>query len=179
MRILAIDPGTTESGYVLRDTENADSAAITKGIGDNEHIKSMLINMSVEHIDLLLIEMIASYGMAVGKDVFETCVWIGQFMGAHERWVDGKRVYRPVARMTRSEVRQVLTGKQSGVTDSVVSQRCKDIYAPGVRNHGKGTKDNPGYFYGFSKDIWQAFALSEAYCQREGIITLKPEYPTQ
>jgi len=35
-----------------------------------------------------------------------------------------------------------------------------DRFAPGESNHGKGTKAEPGWFYGFAKDVWQATALA-------------------
>ena len=80
--ILAIDPGSVESGWCVVDTDtglmpdrfgktrNADLlAAITEGMD----------TLSKWHIDHFAIEMVASYGMPVGADVFETCVWIGRF----------------------------------------------------------------------------------------------------
>ena len=39
-------------------------------------------------------------------------------------------------------------------------QALVDRFAPGQPNHGKGTKAEPGFFYGFRADVWQAFALA-------------------
>ncbi|KHD34403.1 hypothetical protein NL50_17105, partial [Clostridium acetobutylicum] len=47
--------------------------------------------------------------------------------------------------------------------DSTITQALCDRFAYGVRNHGKGTKKEPGWFYGFKKDIWQAYAVGVTY----------------
>ena len=46
------------------------------------------------------------------------------------------------------------------ITDSVITAALVDRFAYGQKNFGKGTKKEPGFFYGFKKDIWQAFALA-------------------
>lgn len=39
--------------------------------------------------------MIASYGMAVGKEVFDTCIWIGRFIElAKLQNIDAEYIYR-------------------------------------------------------------------------------------
>lgn len=43
----------------------------------------------------VIIEMIASYGMAVGKEVFDTCVWIGRFKQiAESQDIEVECIYR-------------------------------------------------------------------------------------
>jgi hypothetical protein len=75
MIILAIDPGSEKSALVLYDTGNQE--IYDRRILENE---LLLGYMGDVVFDMLVIEMIASYGMPVGKDVFETCVWIGRFI---------------------------------------------------------------------------------------------------
>ena len=80
--ILAIDPGNIESGYVFTK-DNLE--VLEKGKIKNEDLLKKLEwfkfydSVNKTHI---AIEMIASYGMPVGVEVFETCVWIGRFLEA-------------------------------------------------------------------------------------------------
>jgi hypothetical protein len=77
MRILAIDPGPVQSAYVLLDG----MTVLAHRIEPNEAIH--LGRISPHLRPACVIEMIASYGMAVGRETFETCVWIGRFI---EQW---------------------------------------------------------------------------------------------
>ena len=79
--ILGIDPGPEKSGFAILDGETV----VSSGVLDNwsELDDSMLRvvgRWTAQDRGPVAIEMIASYGMPVGADVFRTCVWIGRFL---------------------------------------------------------------------------------------------------
>src|SRR5690348_12483330 len=78
MSILAIDPGNTHSGYAL--INSTDRRPVHVGKVPNEQLATELRTGLSTHVEHIAIEMVASYGMAVGKEVFETCVWIGRYL---------------------------------------------------------------------------------------------------
>ena len=63
-----------ESAFCIIDSETYKPLEFDKVA--NRQIRTVLYN---EDYNLLVIEMIASYGMSVGQTVFDTCVWIGRF----------------------------------------------------------------------------------------------------
>lgn len=149
--ILAIDPGNEYSGFAVI---GPDYRPVAIGKIPNKQILHVIEAGGYEY---LRIEMIASYGMAVGKEVFETCVWIGRFIQCHnllatEFSTDMELVYRRDIKLHHCE--------SSKAKDANIIQALIDRFAPGEPNRGKGTKAAPGWFYGFSKDIWQAYALA-------------------
>ena len=81
MQILAIDPGNTESGYAV--IKMPEFELLEFGKVENERLLGFLPYLAWQ-CDDFAIEMVASYGLPVGKDVFETCVWIGRFV--HNFW---------------------------------------------------------------------------------------------
>ena len=150
-RVLAIDPGNTESAYVLTDH---DHRPVKFAKAPNEEIRSELRNL-IPYADVVAIEMIASYGMSVGADIFETCVWIGRFAEQTRIYTGGTEAER----VKRHPIK-VHHCHDSRAKDSNITQALVDRFAAGVRNRGKGTKADPGWFYGFAKDVWQAYALA-------------------
>ena len=144
--ILAIDPGNTESGWTLIDAETR--KPLEFGKHDNHTLREMV--QGEVKADHYAIEMVASYGMAVGKDVFETCVWVGRFLECVRG--DARLVYRRPVKMHFCH--------SAKAKDSNVTQALVDRFAPGQPNHGKGTKAAPGWFHGFRSDVWQSYALA-------------------
>ena len=143
--ILAIDPGPDESAFVEYRYGKPDG----KGKWDNERLLKEIPFSSAQH---MAIEMIASYGMPVGREVFETCVWIGRFIQAWQR---------PYTMVYRKDVKLHICD-DSRAKDSNILQALYDRYGPG-RKLAVGTKANPGPCYGFSGDMWAALAVAITY----------------
>lgn len=147
MTLLAIDPGNKQSAYVV---VNEELFPVAFGKVPNSELLGWL---PTHLVDRCVIEMVASYGMAVGADVFETCVWIGRFAQTVEA------TGLDVQLIKRNAVKVHLCGS-SRAKDGNITQALVDRFAPGQPNRGKGTKGDPGFFYGFSADVWQAYALA-------------------
>lgn len=143
MSILAIDPGPEESGWCLYE-----GRVLGSGVAHNDDVRELLYDGFAGHEipNLLAIEGIASYGMAVGADVFSTCIWIGRFMECWHYPDKVRLVYR-------REVKQFLCGTDKA-KDTNIRQALIDSIGP------PGTKKQPGPTYGVSKHAWAALAVA-------------------
>lgn len=142
--VLAIDPGTHESAWC-----SWDGASIRdKGIAPNADVADLLYSGRLDY-DLLAIEMVACYGMPVGAETFETCVWIGRFLEAAGCGAPSAR-HRLVY---RTDVKLHLCGT-CRAKDANVRQRLIDLYG------APGTKAKPGGTYGVRSHIWSAMAVA-------------------
>lgn len=162
--ILGIDPGNTATGWALVDAETLRPLAIGKqenelAYADMVDAYQELMEKHFHQIDLYIgIEMIASYGMPVGAEVFDTCVWIGQLKERFRGWSARKEtrfIYR------KSE--KLVLCHSPRANDSTIRQALIDRFAYGEKNYGKGTKKSPGWFYGFRADIWAAYTVAVTY----------------
>lgn len=76
--------------------------------------------MRFAEYNLLVIEMVASYGMAVGETVFETCVWIGKFMQiAENRKMLVKKIYRKDEKMN---ICHSMKAKDSNIRQALIDR---------------------------------------------------------
>lgn len=150
--ILAIDPGPFESGYVLFNP--ATNGIVDAGVRTNEPLLTKITDWAVEDRCVCAIEMVASYGMPVGAEVFDTVLWTGRF---YQRWTEhGNNVPRLIY---RKDVKLHLCGQTKGVNDSVIRQRLIDMLGP------QGRKKAPGPTYGLTSHMWPALAVAVTAAQ--------------
>lgn len=160
--ILAIDPGTTESGWVLFDGERVQDCGVLPNADMLRAIEAGIGILAMP--ERIAIEMVASYGMPVGREVFETCVWIGRFQQAWHSPDDVLLVYR-------KDVKLHLCGTTKA-KDPNVRQAIIDLFPPtgGGAVRQIGTKAAPGPLYGVSSHAWPALGVALTAQQRLGAI---------
>ena len=143
--ILALDPGPTETGWALYDG----TRAVGSGVMPNEELLGFLrIGLAPVRSQpaSIAIEMIASYGMPVGREVFDTCVWVGRYIQA---W----RSPEAVRLIYRKDVKLHLCGSPRA-KDANIRQALIDKLGP------QGSKKAPGPTYGVKSHAWAALAVA-------------------
>ncbi len=144
--ILSIDPGPTESAYVIADRDGVVGYAKIQNV--------RLVNLIWRHQDAAggatacIIEKIASYGMPVGEEIFETVFWSGRF--AQAAGIDS------VYRIPRLKIKNHLC-HSSRAKDSNVRQAVIDRFG------GKAAIKKGGPLHGVSGDVWAALAIAIAW----------------
>ena len=151
MTVLAIDPGNTESAYCCVDSETLEPGFFGKV--PNEQLLGYVMAFSY---DKLVIERISSYGMAVGKDVFETCEWIGRFTQAALP-AQAEYIYRKEEKLHICQ--------DSKARDANIRRALIDRFAKHDFQNGKGTKKDPDWFYGFKADVWAAYSVAITFIE--------------
>ena len=179
MSILAIDPGTTKSGWALL----TDSGATVKDFGwfDNKKIYTLIKSSGCP----VVIEDVAHYGMPVGRDIFETVRWTGRFdhLATESLGLDVMYITRPTikaalcnsVKATDANVRQAVIDWYGGNAVAIGGKKCLNCAGKGWRGRehtecveceGEGVLSPRGQLFGASSHVWSALALGITYSTR-------------
>lgn len=145
--VFAIDPGNIDSAYCIINVDDRAPMEFAK-IG-NQELADRLAKFGGYDC---VIERIASYGMAVGRDIFETCEWVGRYSQIAED--NDMRV----SYIYRKEEKLHICGDPRA-KDANIRRALIDRFAKHDLKNGRGTKSNPDWFYGFKADCWAAYAV--------------------
>lgn len=182
--LLALDPGTRETAFIIGDTR--ERKPLKTGKWENRRLLDSIAQgwNGFEDPTEMVIEMVGHYGtgMSVGKDVFETCIWIGRF---HEAWrsrmsADPARLLRKTVcghicgsgKAKDKNVRQAIIDRFGGEDKGIGGKRCKACSGKGVRGRHKVACDAcngtcwlhpPGPLCGMAGDVWQAMGVFLTY----------------
>ena len=147
--IIAIDPGTKRSAYCCL----LNGKVSCYGTEENLKVLRMIRGPMSDWYagsDTLAIEQIASMGMSVGQEIFDTVQWVGRFQEAWENRGGTCLMVRRIA------VKMHLCGNVRA-KDANIRTACIDQF--GGKEAAIGKKKYPGPLFGIKADEWSALAI--------------------
>jgi hypothetical protein len=146
MMIFAIDPGPKQSAFVKWNSQ--ESGIYLHGILPNEDLMHLV--REIKSWEIVVCEMVQSFGMPVGKEIFETVLLVGQIKEAVLKCGHSLNL------AYRKDIKNHFCGT-SRALDSNIRRALLDRFGE------QGTKKNPNRLYGIKKDEWSALACAVWY----------------
>ena len=154
-RVLCLDPGSTETGYVVLDRDTLKPLEFAK-VKNGDLVRMMMWKIK---FDEFVTERMESFGMGIGRTTLIASEWVGRFSQVAE--ILGYQV-NYIYRHTE----KIHICHDSRAKDSNIRRALIDRFAQHDFKNGKGTKSNPDWFYGVSKDCWSAIAVGICFVER-------------
>jgi hypothetical protein len=148
VRVLAIDPGFKQSGWLL--CESDPFRILDMGITPNEDVLTRCAQGG-RYFGVVVIEHISMGGMIAGQETFDTCFEAGRFAQA--------AFPQPFVLLKRIKVKLHLCG-QARAKDANIRQALIDRFGG---SEAIGKKKTPGPLYGVKAHIWAALAIAVTY----------------
>lgn len=152
MKILAIDPGSKQSGWVRL----VDGRVELSGISQNDDLVDCIRigAAGAFEIDELAIEMMRARGMPVSNEEMQTLVWVGRFVQAWHSPESVRLVFR-------GDVKMHVCGSMKA-NDANIRAALLDLIGP------QGTKANKGPTYGVKSHAWAALGVAVTAAKQIG-----------
>ncbi len=154
--VLGIDAGSEETGLCL--VEAATFKPIVFGKIKNEEVFLWLKENNDKINDefcVVAYEQFKNYGMPMGDSTIKSIEWNGRFK---QHLNDVYKITKQFPIMRVEE--KVNICKSVKAKDSHIRQALIDRFGE------VGTKKKPGFFYGFKKDVWSAFAVAITFIDK-------------
>jgi hypothetical protein len=155
MIMIAVDPGNTRSAWVAFDGQRV----LGHGIDLNLDLRNRLSRLNapgapIDPVELVVFEQIESFGMAVGREVFETVFETGRMYQAANA---------TTARLTRKAVKlhlcQSMRAKDANIRAALIDK------FGGSNDVAIGKKASPGPLFGIRADEWSALAIAVTWME--------------
>lgn len=157
--ILAIDPGPTESGYLILGEKILDMGKV-----DNDYLENLLYSKRISNLKpKVVVEIVKSYGMPAGDSLFRTMWWVGRFAASCDHM--NYYYYEVTRKAVVSHICHSARAKDSNVRQALI-----DKYEPDLLPKHRPRK----FLKGVSKDMWSALAVAVFFKENFNVKKISP-----